>query len=58
MGCLFSQLTAEQAAALRESRELDETLKDTKQTEAQIIKLLLLGTGESGSYLYISSFTH
>jgi len=48
MGCCGSSLTAEELAELNESRRFDSVLKEVKKEDVRIIKLLLLGTGESG----------
>jgi len=48
MGCCGSSLSKEEIAELNDSRKYDALLRDTKNEEQRVIKLLLLGTGESG----------
>lgn len=48
MGCSHAKLTDEERAAIAKSRELDRDLTDRKRNDDRIIRVLLLGTGESG----------
>jgi len=48
MGCCTSSLTDDQKKAIAESNKLDRMLTSTSTEESKVIKLLLLGTGESG----------
>jgi len=48
MGCCASSLTPAQKAEIAESNQLDKVLNNQQADESKIIKLLLLGTGESG----------
>lgn len=48
MGCSHAKLTDEERAAIAKSRELDRDLTDKKRNDDRIIRVLLLGTGESG----------
>lgn len=48
MGCQHAKLTAEERAAIDKSKELDKELTDQGKRDNRIIKVLLLGTGESG----------
>jgi len=48
MGLCASGLTDDQRAAIAESNKLDRVLNSQSEQDARIIKLLLLGTGESG----------
>ncbi len=51
--CCGSGLTDEQKQAIAESSALDRVLSASVQEEQKIVKLLLLGTGESGKKLKI-----
>jgi len=48
MGCCTSSLTDDQKRSIAESNKLDRMLTSTSTEESKVIKLLLLGTGESG----------
>jgi len=48
MGCCASSLTEDQKRAIAESSKLDKILSGQAGEESKVIKLLLLGTGESG----------
>jgi GTPase SAR1 family protein len=48
MGICGSSLTEDQKRAIAESNKLDKMLNSTSNEEQKVIKLLLLGTGESG----------
>jgi len=48
MGICGSSLTEDQRRAINESSKLDKTLASTAEQDFKVIKLLLLGTGESG----------
>jgi len=48
MSCCGSSLTDDQKLAISESVKLDKVLNSQQVDESRIIKLLLLGTGESG----------
>eukprot|EP00612_Vaucheria_litorea_P004738 CAMPEP_0171460078 /NCGR_PEP_ID=MMETSP0945-20130129/5088_1 /TAXON_ID=109269 /ORGANISM="Vaucheria litorea, Strain CCMP2940" /LENGTH=68 /DNA_ID=CAMNT_0011986189 /DNA_START=115 /DNA_END=317 /DNA_ORIENTATION=+ len=48
MGCAGSSLTPEQKAAKDQAKQMDQQLQQDKAYDEQLIKLLLLGAGESG----------
>jgi len=48
MGLCASSLTQEEKAALADNQKLDHVLQKKQNDENRVIKLLLLGTGESG----------
>jgi len=48
MGCCASSLTEDQKRAISESNKLDRVLNNQSNEDQKVIKLLLLGTGESG----------
>jgi GTPase SAR1 family protein len=48
MGCCSSSLNEEDKAALQDSTKLDKVLVNKQEEDNKVIKLLLLGTGESG----------
>jgi len=65
MGICGSSLTEDQKRAIAESNRLDKMLNSTNSEESKVVKLLLLGTGESGKstvfkqmqILYAKGFT-
>lgn len=48
MGLCGSSMSEDEKAALDESRKMDRVLTERNENEARTVKLLLLGTGESG----------
>jgi len=48
MGCLNTSMSDEDKAALNDSTKLDKVLVNKQEEDNKVIKLLLLGTGESG----------
>mmetsp|Transcript_9383 Transcript_9383/g.16437 ORF Transcript_9383/g.16437 Transcript_9383/m.16437 type:complete len:373 (+) Transcript_9383:307-1425(+) len=48
MGCAGSSMSPEQKAEREKAKQMDQKLQQDKQYDEQLIKLLLLGAGESG----------